>query len=95
MGTSAVLHSREVGKENESSRCVASLKFNVRSCGDLVNAFIEKTSKKGAFTSSVDPGETRRLIRSCAICHVKHVLVTVDNTISYNESGHLSLFLSR
>ena len=37
---------------------VACLKFNVRNCGDVVDAFYAKISQMGAFTNSVDPDET-------------------------------------
>ena len=43
-------------------RGVACLKFNVRNCGDVVNAFLQQQkNKKGAFTNSVDPNETSQL----------------------------------
>ena len=63
--------------KEEQTRDVAYLKFNVRNCGDVVNA--GKISIKGAFANSVDPDETPQYAvshRLCAICHVKHILVT-------------------
>ena len=44
--------------------CAACLKSNVRYCGDVVNAFMKRKSKKRAFTKSVDSHEMRRLIRA-------------------------------
>ena len=58
----------------EQTRDVAYLKFNVRSCGDVVNA--GKKSIKGAFTNSVDQDETPQYAAShrlCGIRHVKHI----------------------
>ena len=66
-----------------NSRGEACLKFNVCNCGDLVNVFIEKTSKYRAFTHSVDPGETSHNATShqgLCYCHV-----TVDNIKPYMD----------
>ena len=35
------------------------LKFNIRNCGDVVNVFLQ-IIKKGAFTNSEDPDDTRQ-----------------------------------
>ena len=54
------------------TRGVACLKINVHTSRDFINK-----SKKGAFTNSVDLKRRcilRRLIRVCAICHIKHIL---------------------
>ena len=42
---------------HKQTRGLASLKFNIRNCGDVVNVFMQ-TIKKGAFTNSVDPDDT-------------------------------------
>ena len=49
-------------------------KFNVRNYGDGVNVFMQIVSIRGAFTNSVDPDETWRLIRVSAIYHAKNIL---------------------
>ena len=40
------------------SKDVACLQFNVSSCGDMVNAFMQIIPKKGTFTNSTDTDET-------------------------------------
>ena len=51
----------------------------MRNCGDVVNAFMQIKSKKGAFLNSVDSDEPQ----SCDICHVKHILSNGGDIKSY------------
>ena len=44
-------------------RGVACIKFTVRNCEDVVNAFMQKI-KKGAFTNSVDPDKMQHKVAS-------------------------------
>ena len=60
-----------------SIRGVACLKLNVRDCGTVVDAFMHKILKREHLQIAqtlMIRRKSGRLIRVCAICHVKHIL---------------------
>ena len=71
---------------------VACLIFNVRNCGDVVNALLKTKPLKGALTNSVGPDETpRNAVSHQVLRYVKHIFRNEGQNLILYESGPLLL----